>query len=339
MNSKIKIILFFFLTIPNLLLAQDDAEIVKIKMEIADLFQKADKSNLQNVLTYKVNGKIGFVDAATNKKLLSPTSNLQDVTLFKPNMKGLYKKTYNFEISGDTFDITVEKVATGDLFPTIMEMPRERNTIEVIDSKTGYKGFTVDANGKLASYSDLYFAQSIHEFNVQPFLFEGKYYAIATKKTGPDEYFDGIIDTDGVPLPQFNFIHKCLSLINREDSDIWFTEGICRGLKGSFISFKGKVKFKDELVGSVNTNMNIFKYNPNISNEWKVIGIFDVYKLEWIMKPQSVIHLLSLDYSSKKELDESKAEERPNANVYFLVEDGKKEYYMDFQMKKYLPLK
>lgn len=339
MTSKIKILLFFFFTASGLIYAQNDTELLNVKKEIAALFQKADKSNLQNVLTYKINGKIGFVDSATNKKLLNPTSNLQDVTLFKPNMKGVYKKIYNFEISGDTFDVNIEKVATDDLFPMIMEMPRKRNIIEVVDSKGGYKGFTVDANGKLASYSDLYFAQGIHNFNVEPFMFEGKYYAIAVKKTGPDEYFGGIIDTDGVPLPQFNFVHKCLNIIKRNEDDIWFTEGLCRGLKGSFISFKGKVKFKDELVGSANTNMNIFKYNPNISDDWKIIGILDVSKLEWIMKPQSVIHLLSLDYSSKKKLDEDKVEERPNANIYFLVEEGKKEYFMDFQMKKYLPQK
>jgi hypothetical protein len=57
----------------------------------------------------------------------------------------------------------------------------------------------------------------------------------------------------------------------------------------------------------------------------KTIGIFDVAKLEWIMKPQSVIHLLRLNYSSKKKLDVDKTEERPNANRYFLAEDGKKE--------------
>lgn len=332
MTSKIKFFFVFFLTISNMVSAQGDAEIVKIKKEIAALFLKADKSNLQNVLTYKIDGKIGFVDAATNKKLLNPTSNLQDVTLFKPNMKGLYKKMYNFEISGDTFTINVEKLTNDELFPSIRGIQSERNTIQVIDSKGGFKGFTVDANGKVTSYSNLYYDK------VSPFLFEGKYYAVATKQTGPDEYFGGIIDTDGVPLPHFNFVHKCLTTIKRENDDIWFTEGVCRGWKGSFISFKGKVKFKDELVGSINTNMNIFEYNPNISNDWKTIGIFDVAKLEWIMKPQSAIHLLRLDYSSKKELDESKLEERPSANVYFLVEDGKKEYFMDFKMKKYLPL-
>lgn len=333
MNSKIRILFFFFLAFSNLLSAQDDAEIVKVKKEIAALFQKADKSNLQNVLTYKINGKIGFVDAATNKNILNPTSNLQDVILFKPNMKGVYKKIYNFEISGDTFDINVEKIATDDLFPTIRGMQSERETIEVVDSKGGYKGFTVDADGKLTSYSDLYYDK------VSPFLFEGKYYAIATKQTGPDEYFGGIIDTDGVPLPHFNFVHKCLTTIKREEDDIWFSEGVCRGLKGSFISFKGKIKFKDELVGSTNYSNNIFKYNHNHSDDWEVNGVLDVYNLDWIMKPQTAIKILGLDYSSKKKLDEYKFEERQNANVYFLVEDGKKEYFMDFQMKKYLPLK
>ncbi|MBF4472706.1 hypothetical protein [Flavobacterium sp. HJJ] len=333
MTSKIKILLFFFLIISGLLSAQDNAEIVKIKKEIAALFQKAGKSNLQNVLTYKINGKIGFVDAVTNKKLLNPTSNLQDVTLFKPNMKGLYKKLYNFEISGDTFNINVEKLTNEELFPSIRGMQSERETIEVIDSKGGFKGFTVDVNGKLTSYSNLYYDK------VSPFLFEGKYYAMATKQTGPDEYFGGIIDTDGVPLPHFNFIHKCLTLINYENDDIWFTEGLCRGLKGSFISFKGKVKFKDELVGSTNYSNNIFEYNHNHSDDWEVNGILDVYNMEWVMKPQTAIKIQGLGYTSKKQLDESKLEERPNANVYFLVEEGKKEYFMDFKMKKYLPVK
>ena len=210
--------------------------------------------------------------------------------------------------------------------------------IDVISSKTGYKGFKVDEKGELVSYSDLYYAQSHHLFNVSPFYFEGKYYAIATKKTGPDEYFSGIIDTSGTPLQHFNFEHKCVALIEKNTTDVWFSVGLCRNLKGSRISFKGERKFQNELVGWLFRG-NIFNYNHNLSDDRATHGIFDLNKLGGVLKPQKEIQIISLNYSSKEKLDYENKEDIDKANMYFLVKDSNKEYYMDFSMKKYLPIK
>lgn len=338
MLSKIKILALVSLLFSVSLFAQTVTENEKIKNEIAALFKKADKSNLQNILTYKVDEKIGFVDGLTNKNILNPTADLSNVSLFKPIMYGIYKEKYYFNISAKDFSINVQEIEPANTSGPLIEEASKQPDIKVVSSKDGYKGFSVDSKGSLTSYSDLYYAQGHHAFNVRPFIFEGKYYAIATKKTGADEYFDGIIDTDGKALPNFNFTQKCLTLIKENPDDIWFTEGLCRDLKGSYVSFKGKVKLKDEMVGQTNYYDNLFKYNHNHSDDWKINGILDTDKFEWILKPQSLINILKLDYTSKKEVDESKTEERENVKMYFLVKEGKKEYYMDFKMKKYYPL-
>ncbi|GEM_PF-5933402 len=317
------------------LFAQESNEIETITREIQSLYQNLEVDDYQNILPYKVKEKTGFVNAKNKKRILKPTANLKEVSLAKPNITGVYKEDYEYEINAKTQEVSVTKIYR-DQDLMAMEGPRQPK-IDVLDSKDGYKGFKVDDNGKLVAYSDLYYAQSHHEFNVSPFKFNGKYYAIATKKIADDEYFDGIIDTEGNALPQFNFNEKCINKIKEETDDIWFSTGLCRGLKGSLVSFKGKIKFENELLGWLNSSGNIFKYNHNHDDKWTTHGIFDVDKLEWIIKPQSKIYIRSLDYTSYEKLDQDNISDGPKATIYFLVEDGNKSYYMDLNLNKYLP--
>lgn len=317
--------------------AQPVSEKDKIRMEIATLFSKADKSNPQHILTYKIDGKIGFVDARTNRKILDPTSDLSNVSLFRPTMYGIYKEQYVFSISSEDFSITVKEKEPEYAIGPMIETATEQPYVKILSSKEGFSGFTVDSDGKLASYSDLYDVTPRHAFNVRPFLFEGRQYAIASKKAGADGYFDGIIDTNGTPLPHFNFTSKCMVIIKRDKDDMWFVQNHCGGRKGSFASFKGKIKLKDEIVGYAYTEDNLFKYNHNHTEDWNTSGILDTEQLEWVLKPQTALQIVKLDYTSKKKADESQSEERPYVTMYFLVKEGNKEYYMDFKMKKHLP--
>jgi hypothetical protein len=336
-SFQITILLISGLLFPRQTSAQKNNDLEIIKTEVTNLFKNADKLKLQNVLPFKVNNKTGLVDAQSKKIILNPTEDLTDVTLFNPTMKGLYKKQYFFEIFSDKFGVEISETLNPEPPDIDALNDAKKPKVEVISSKTGYKGFNIDEKGNLISYSDLYIAQ-YNFIHVQPFLFKGKFYAIATIKTGPDEYFDGIIDTAGNPLPHFNFQHKCICKIKEGDDDIWFSVDNCRELKGSLISFNGKNKLKGELVGwAVYPTLDIFKYNVNYSRYGKVSGILDVDALEWIVKPQGNLKILRLDYTSENTLDVRKLEERKNAKIYFWVEDGNKAYYVDFKMKKYFP--
>lgn len=339
MNYKNRIITLALVLFSYGLSAQDDTATARIKEEIRALFVKADKTDLQNVLTYKVDGKTGFVNAKTDRSLLEPTPDLEEVTLFNPDMKGIYKGEYQFEVSGQDFEIKVIKHFDEPVMDVSMQPASEQSRVEVISSANGYKGFMVDKKGVLTAYSDLYQPRRHHVLNIEPFLFEGKYYAIVMKRTGPGEYVKGIIDTDGNPLPHFNFVHKCLTLIKQEPGDIWFFFGLCGRPKGSLLSFKGKAKYTDELVGHLYNGLNIFGYNHNCSEDWKVHGIFDIEKLNWVLKPQTTIQIMGLGYSSKEVLNTASIEDRAKAKVYFLVKDGEKEFYMDLNRKTYFPKK
>ncbi|MCP1996314.1 hypothetical protein L1275_002105 [Flavobacterium sp. HSC-61S13] len=326
-------LIMMFFSMP--LFAQESNEIETIIKEIQSLYQNLEVDDYQNILPYKVKDKTGFVNAKNKKRILKPTANLKEVTLAKPNIKGFYKEDYEYSINTKTQQVNVIKINRdyGLLTMEGIDQPK----IDVLDSRDGYKGFKVDDNGKLLAYSDLYYAQGQHEFNVSPFKFKGKDYAIATKKTGDDEYFGGIIDTEGNALPQFNFNVKCILKIKEETDDIWFSIGLCRGLKGSLVSFNGKVKFENELLGWLNSSGNIFKYNHNHDDKWTTHGIFDVDKLEWIIKPQSKLKIRDLDYTSYEQLDRDNIADGSKASIYFLVEDGNKSYYMDLSLNKYLP--
>jgi len=62
--QKLKIFTLILLTIPFFCFSQNTKA---IKQEIANLFAKADKKNLQNVLPFEINEKTGLFDAGTKK--------------------------------------------------------------------------------------------------------------------------------------------------------------------------------------------------------------------------------------------------------------------------------
>jgi hypothetical protein len=332
--KKYILLIIMILTCTKITFAQDEIEIEKAKNELSTLFKKADKNNLQNLLSYKIDDKTGFIDAKTKRAIVKPTVNLSEVTLFNPIIKGVYKAQYNFEIDSRSFQINIDKIEPFNLMT--MDGSSEMPKIKEISSKTGYKGFEVDANGKLKSYSDLYKTQLYYPY-VRPFKFQGNYYAIVTKQTGENEYYVGIIDTAGNPLPQFNFIHKMLEIdkLASDSIDVWFIANAVRDLKGSFISFKGKVKLQDELVGYYGSDL--FGLILNSSDDGEICGILDEKKIEWVIKPQTKFKIIELNYSSKEFLDKNDVNNRSKANIYFKVRDLNKEYYVDLLLNKYIP--
>jgi len=338
MTLKTNILLVPLLLFSFVTYAQKEKNTEQVKKEIILLFAKADKKNLQNILPYKIGNRIGFVDAKTKRKLLDPTDKLSDISLFNPKMKGVYMDQYKFEVDARNFNVEVTKIEPSGFDISCTDIKVDK--IKLISSKDGYKGFKVDNNGKLTAYSDLYNVEECDWLNVTPFKFQGKYYAIARKKTGVGNY-SGIIDSVGNPLPHFNFIHKGIILIDEagNDEDIWFFTGVFRDMNGSFLSFNGKEKFKNKLLSYPRSGSDIFGYNINSSEDGLTSGVLDIAKIQWVIKPQTKLKIIGLSYSSLEDLYIIDHKNRTKATIYYKVEENGKEYYIDQNLQKCLPNK
>ncbi|MDR2868193.1 MAG: hypothetical protein LBV46_01475 [Bacteroidales bacterium] len=326
-NFKFLTVIVFFSC--SLSAFPQDAE-DKIKPEIAALFDKADKNNLQNVLPYQIGGQTGLIDAKTKKVILKPTDKLRISNLFHPDMEGSYETTEGYQ----QFIINGTNFAVENYDPEI-DIISQHSEIKKIPSSDGYNGFSVNKWGLMESLSDLYEVES--DWSHHPVVkYHDAYYAIVKK----DGYY-GVIDMLGNPLPHFNFAHKKITKVDtlRDDDDVWFiTDGV-DGLKGSFVSFKGEVKLKDELL-SVPKSHNfgqLFEITYCASSDSELMGVLDVRNLEWIIKPQSNYKFTEITYTSKKKVNTSTARERDKVTIYLWVKDGEKKYLVDLDMQKYIP--
>lgn len=334
-KTKTFLIILFVCTLN--LSAQEHTSIEDIRFELQELFKKITKETPQQIIPYTIKGKTGLLHSESLKVLVKPTPDLKFYSLFNPIMRGIYKMKYHFELIETPTGIEIQDIIMRNYSEISgRSLPKEPE-VEIIDSKNGYKGFKVDENGKLKAYSDLYHIQSGASYNVNPFLFEGKYYSVVSIETAPNTYLDAIIDTNGIALPHFNFTDKCIIKIKVEEDDIWYSTGLCRGLTGSLKSFKGKVKYDNEIPGYLLLSSNIFKYNHNYSKDRKKHGIFDLEQLTWTIEPTTAFNIEDLYYTSKEHLNTALAENRSKATIYFLVSKKNKSYFMDLNLKKYLP--
>lgn len=345
--QKLKTFIIAFLIFPLICLSQNSKT---IKAEIATLFAKADKKNLQNVLPFEIGDKTGLIDASTKKTILEPTKNLQITNLFSPIMTGRYKD-YEFEINPKNFQIKIIKPEqpNNDLVPQIRDISGEsskRNGPEVV-YENGFKGFAVNGDGELLRYSNIYV--SLYQIpQVTPFKYKGNYYAIAAKKTENNVTKYGIIDTNGNTVPHFDFIYDKIYInsLATNENDTWFivnadTNNSCEKLleQSAYMNMNGEVRLKGELADYPATG-DYFGLDANMSGCIKFSGVLDVAKMEWIIKPQTKIMIRWLDYTSKEKLDNSKIENRNKAKMYVKVLGNNSIYYMDLDLKnKYIPVK
>ncbi|WP_035651157.1 hypothetical protein [Flavobacterium sp. ASV13] len=341
---KTKFFTILFLSFSLFCFAQEQ---LKIKKEITAFFAKADKTNLQSVLPFEVDGKVGLIDAVTKKVLLNPIKNFQVFTLFNPVMTGYYKD-YEFAINPKNFKITIKKEpeSNNDLVPTIAEY-KESTTDQdpKMPYESGIKGFTVDENGNLKTYAKIYKVDNFR--NLYPFKYKGKYYAIAAIKKNDGKTYFGIIDTEGNTIENFDFVYSTIwfNEFAKNEDDVWFIANAdinnsCEVLleNAFYINMEGKQKLKGEI--PTFPSSDIFGLNANCSGCIKYSGVLDIEKMEWIIKPQSKIKIRWMDYTSKTVLDIKNPRDKNKAKIYIKVFDDHFTYYMDLDMKnKYLPTK
>jgi hypothetical protein len=343
--QKLKIITILFLSISLHSFSQDTK---KIKQEITNLFAKADKNNLQNILSFEIKDKTGLFDATTNKTILEANKNLYIGKLFNPNMEGSYKG-YDFIIT-QKFEITVIKPEepNPDLVPTITEYKGSTDYEEpVAVNDNDFKGFTVNEHGRLLKYSNTY-VRGNGIPAVSPFKYKGKYYGVTGKKTENNAIKYGIIDTDGNTMPHFDFIYDKIyqNYMASTEDDFWFAINAedsksCEKLleQSFYMNMNGEVKIKGELADYPGIG-DCFGLDANASNCLTFTGVFDVTNIKWIIKPQTKIKIRWLDYTSKEVLNSNESEGRSKATIYVRIYEDNLTYYMDLDLKnKYLPTK
>jgi hypothetical protein len=329
------------LLLPIFSFGQED---VKIKKEITSFFAKADKKHLQDVLFFEINNKTGLIDARTNKVILSGNKELHITSLFNPKMTGYYKR-YTFEIDQD-FNIEVAKFPEENEIGGLLVEEAPVGYIEKkIAIEDSFKGFSVDERGNLKTWSNIY--SDGRSKYVYPFKYKGKYYAVAIKEMPDKQRKYGVIDTEGNSLPGFDFIHESITrngFATNED-DVWFIINgdqnySCEKLleKAFFKNINGAEKLKGELANF--PTGNFFGLGANVTGCLTFSGVLDVLKMEWIVKPQTIHPITTLDYTSKILLDVNNVLERPQATIYAQIFDGHSTYYMDLNLKnKYIPSK
>jgi len=298
-------------------------------------FASIDTTVLKNFIPFRQNDKWGYMDRVSKKVIITPK--YKSLSFFNPCMEGYYGSTY-FAIS-----------TSGEIFFTRIPYPGHKSAyssldknalIKVVSSANGYKGFTVDANGELESYSDLYryyTVGSFHMWNVYPFKdYQGKQLAVAVDRKG----MYGVIDTKGNVIKGFEFKYKKI-LWNRFANDpltSWFFINM-EDDKWSLMSLNGQHKFEEQKIFTYPMTSNTFLgLSPIFNNgNYMMYGIFDCREMKWVLKPQHPIAFRQLLYSSDTYINHDDLSERKNVYIYYALEQGLNTYYIDLEGTQYIP--
>lgn len=289
-------------------------------------FAKLEHTAVSDLIPYRVDGKWGYVSASSLEIVVLPV--FQHLDFMRSEVIVRYVDDCHFVISkhGKLTEVIYPGSSEnyGYLEPPIHQPKRNPDP--------EFKGFTLDENNKIATYSSLYIKDDYwHHLNIQgPFKIKDQYYAVARKGNSA-----GIIDQNGNHLEGFDFNYKNLVFNSEGLLETWFYYEDKAGEKG-FINNKSKKMLGGELLSSIDSYSNLS--GLNIQQKDGLYGILDLYRMEWLIKPQK-LKITKIDYANQffPPMHISLGV-RETQNYYFLVEeaDGRK-YYIDDKAKAYLP--
>ncbi len=294
-------------------------------------FATIDTTQLKNFIPFRQNNKWGYMHRVTKKVIVTPK--YKSLSFFNPAMEGYYESTYFMILKSGK--ILFDKVPfNGTTDPSVAQ----NALIKVIPSSSGFKGFTVNAKGELATYSSLYYyyTTGYHTWNVYPFKDHGKQLAVVVNKEG----LYGIIDTQGNIIKGFEFKYKKIiwNRLANDPATTWFFINM-EANQWSMMSLTGQHKLDDQKLFNYPFTSNSFLgYTPmNNEGNYKVTGIFDCVEMKWVLKAQHSILFWQLYYSSDKVIHSEDIAERKNVYIYYPFEQEGTTYYIDLQGIKYIP--
>lgn len=301
-----------------------------------DFVDKIQGYDPMNLVPYNVNNDSwekdwGLMDRKTKKKLTAPL--MSHAGTFNANLTFFYndcdvKITNKLELLVKNLMIYSEDYDDSD-----------RAKIKLLDSINGFKGFEVDSLGNLTGYSQAYYKNQNHYWNIStPFLYQNNYYAIVENSDGNSI----IINTKGEAI--LKSIYKAIVHTNyqKNNEDLLYVEDL-EGKRG-FITLSGSKFLYGELLKYPFNHNDIFGYSiqhdGNNGNSYSVdaitqSGILDLTKMEWLIKPTKGLKMFDMVYASNKSI-KTDAENRKLANIYFIVSGKKMDYLIDEKNNKYI---
>lgn len=341
MKIQTTLIISFLFSISNLCYAQTQSggnsqqEKARIVEGIVkDDFSNIKKDRLLKTVPFSDGIKYGYMDVETRKVVVPAKYGY--LSFFYPNSSGFlsafeddYRQFFVAPKTDGSFEVKAE--GSGEL--RALDIGFGDPYIEVVSSSDGFKGFTVDADGKLSSYSDLYKKTSNPYWNVYVLKYSGQYYGIVSDKNGNT----GIIDTNGNTMGGFDFQHKSIMFNEYATNDtvLWaFVEDTIGNRY--FTNQKGEKRMENEIPFKYLLNQfTVFGYSPVSKDD--VSAIIDLANMSWVIAPQSKIKIYGLGYNSLEKLDEKAIENRSKATIYATITEGKLTYCMDLKQNKFKP--
>jgi hypothetical protein len=340
---KSPLLLLFAVLISHLSIAQD-ASLDKIKKNIEKDFLLISKKDFPNLVPYITDNGDGYINATTQKVVLKPT--YSELDFFKPNLRGIYNNDTFFEINAETKEVKVF-ANTGE----VTKMGNYETYVEKVFKDNSQMGFKLDATSELYSYSAIYTSK--------PSLFKYKetYFAIA-EKGGKF----GIIQRSGETLTNLDFVYSELEYFSKNDitGNIWFKFKNINNEIG-LINILGEKKLVNEIIpnsSSIERDYSYFIdkytevefYGYSIQTSDKMSGVLDLQTMEWLIKPQKELQIMSINYSTAEALNPTyslsdktklkfyfRAHKRGIAKVYGANKVIPYHYYIDEKLKKYVP--
>ncbi|WP_435261825.1 hypothetical protein [Tenacibaculum sp. nBUS_03] len=334
MKKIIKLFVATLITI-NSYSQNSKKEFQEIKNQITKDFSTIKSNLFVELIPFEIKSKWGYLHSKTKEIIIPPK--YDRLNFFNPTMEGYYKDE-GFTVKKNGILIFNGDQPEKESYLMEVDESEDNSNIKIISSADGYKGFKLDENGNLLSYSDMYYHYEEHAWNITLFKFKEKHYAIVNNKN--KKY--GIIDESGNTLKGFNFKHKEISLNKyaKDKEKVWFFVQESNDM-WSLKSIKNKTKFKNKLMANPITSGCLFGFS-SIKNKEKQ-GVFDCYNLKWKIKPQKE-KIGGLYHSSDTKLDKNNPLDRAKAKIYysFSYKDGFKEYsyttyYVDLNGRKFVP--
>lgn len=312
---------------------QPDSFYVAKEKQIQQLFSKVPKNKFADLVPFEENGKWGYVDRTSLKRLVEPV--FHGPAFFHPAIRIYFMgEMVNISSSGE---VKIERPLPDEARMSYMDQAAPAGQgydAKVRPSSDGFKGFTVSSTGELLTYSDLYWynKQGIPGWNIQLFKYKGAYYGIVKNLRGAA----GIIDQQGNPLHGFDFnYHEILeNRDTRDTSSFWVFVKKKPGDYYSLINMEGKIILPNEIISYPLLSNELAGYTPYIQNDTS--ALFDRHEMKWIVKPQTRVRIEAVDFSSRTQLSNEIRQLRREAFIYYKVREGDRSYWVDMKGRKYL---
>lgn len=310
---------------------QNRADYKAVKIEVEKLLAKADKSRLTDLLPFSVEHKTGIMDKRTMEVITIPTGKIKEIiSIANPNLWGVYQNdtaSYLFVIYQKDGRMTIMELKEE------ADAPNKVETFKVLvkDLPDGQPGYTLNERGTVT-------AQSRKYRSVQPaFNKDRKIYAVVQLK---DNNLYGIVDTKGEIFPGFEFRYRNLvhnKKTNYYQNNIWFyAEDTARN--EYFLGIDGRKKTVPGLSGSPFGEYAPFGYHIHHNSKNSTWGLFDQSTMEWVIAPQSLLELLSVNHTTtQNRLYTPDVADRKDSDIYIYVKEKKLRYYIGLNGIKYIP--